>query len=142
MIQVTVDLVKTVRNVREHYTLAAESHKGKIQHFVRTVGYEDILRLHTVKTCQFFLQSLGCRVRIQPQQFHLLSGHSRYHRRGRRIRGFIGIEFDVLHIPGLFAGGIGFQTLELCIEESAHAQPSFRIMALLPWACRPSLFAK
>ena len=56
--------------------------------------------------------------------------------------GFIGIEFGVHHVPGLFTGGVRGQGGVLGTEIAAHSSPSVRIRADLAWAVRPSAVAK
>ena len=134
--------IKAVADIREGHAPASEGHEGEIQHLVGAVGDEHVLRPHAVKPRQLFFQPLGGGVGVEPQQRHLLAVHGRRHGWSGGIGRFVGVQFDVLHIPGLLSGGVGLHSPVSLIQETAHRLPSFRMVTLLPCARRPSFSAK
>ena len=107
-VQVGEDGVEAIRQVGEHGPVLAEGHKSKVQNIVRTVGQKDLVSPHAVQPGQGQLQCLPFRVGVEPQIPDVLLTQGRKNGLGGGIGGLVGVELDVLLVPGLLAGGIGF----------------------------------
>ena len=140
--------VEAVGDGGEHQgvILVGKGHEGKVQNLVRAVGEDDLLGGYPVEGGQLIgqLSAGGVGVELEPSRLGL--GRLDHGGGGREGR-LVGVELDILHIPGLLPGGVGGQLFQSFGQKAAHDQASSegsskRTVALLAWAERPSRSAK
>ena len=90
------------------------------QHFVGTVTDEDLLRLEAVVSGQRVDQRLALRVRVAAQPGVVEVFQACRHRRRRRVGALVGIELDILLIPGLFARRVGIELADQLAPVITH----------------------
>ena len=118
-VQVGVYRVEAVADVREIGPGRAEGHEGEVQDVVGAVGHEHGLPLHAVARRQRVPQVGAHRVGVQ-LQLPCLFPHRLDDAGSRGIGALVGVQLDVLHVPGLFAGGVDLQGPVLIGEVFAH----------------------
>ena len=131
--------------IGQRVLLVAEGPQRKEQVLVAAVAGHDLVRLQT-KVCGGRLEQVGTGgVGVKAKLFHLVLAHSGHHRRGRQVRAFVGVQFDVLLILRLFTRGVGGDSFQPGRKEFTHGSSphfSYRMVTLFAWACRPSRSAK
>ena len=120
LVQVGKDRVKAVGEPRENRAVLGEGHEGEVQDVVGAVGQEDVLRPAAVEGGQLFPKGGPLGVGVQPQVLDILVSQGRQDLGGGGIGGLVGVQLDVLFVPGLFPGGVGLETGVLGVQKSAH----------------------
>ena len=139
--------VKTVRQGGKYRAFLPKGHEREVQNVVRPIGQKDLARRHAVQPRQLLPQPGPLWVGVEPQVRHLPRAQGRQNLRGGGIGGLIGVEFDVLLVPGLLSGGVRLQARVPGVQKSAHGVSSAkagsnRMSTLRAWPVRPSFLAK
>ena len=102
--------------------LIAEGPQGEKQIFVAAVARHHLVRLDAVIPGRSLPQggAGGVGVQLQPARLALNGLH---HRGGGGIGAFVGVQFDIRAILGLFTGGVGLQMGQGGAEITAHFAP-------------------
>ena len=100
----------------------AEGPQRKEQVLVAAVAGHDLIRLQPEvgRCCPQQVGTGG--VGVKAELFHFGFTHRRHHRRGRQIRAFVGVQFDVLLVLRLFARRIGGDSGQGGGKKTAHEQ--------------------
>ena len=107
--------VEAICNVRKGRALPlpAEGPEGKGQNLVGAVAGNHVLRGQAVPFGNGGVQSGAGGVGVEIELFRLRPGDGLQHLRRGREGAFVGVQFNVLLVPGLLAGGVGGQATGL-----------------------------